>query len=180
MFLGPFCFFVCVSYVINSIAASLQPLCLHLDEVKAAFHAWKQHPQWLFESAYRRPLLIDFPMNTSCPPFRSRFPPFLIPAEQSHDRRCPLREGRKLAVMFARPAGNDVCLCKRKTRKVWGRGRRPVGHPGLKGIIGITLVKLLFFFNKVSCILFCLHFPAPWSQLIIRKLFFFALLFVQD
>lgn len=138
---------------------SWRPPCtlivLHLYEVRAAFQACKQHPQWLFEGAYRRPVLIDFPMNASCPPFRSRFPlPHPCSAEswssESSERRPETRTD-VCSVNWKLCA----CLCKRKMRKVWGRGRRPVGHPSLKGIIGITVVELLFLTGcPVSCLVY--------------------------
>lgn len=73
---------------------------LHLYEVRATFQACKQHPQWLFEGAYRRPLLIDFPMNASCPPFRSRFPP-------SSSLQCRVMIG---AVLWEKAGNSHWCL----------------------------------------------------------------------
>lgn len=95
-------------YVIN---ASCIPLCFHLYKVSTAFQAFKQHPHWLYESVSRRLFLIDFPMDTSCPPSEAVFL-FSIPTAHSHDQRSPWRVVRIPATVFTQQAGR-VCVCVR-------------------------------------------------------------------
>lgn len=52
--------------------------------------------------------LIDFPINTSCPPAEAVFL-FLLPTAQSHDQSCPWRELRIPVAVFACPGGS-VCV----------------------------------------------------------------------
>lgn len=61
-----------------------------------------------------------------------------------------------------------LCECMRKVR---GKGRH-AGHHGLKGKVIITVVN--YECSCVSCILLCLHAPAPWPCFLKRKAFPFS------
>lgn len=144
------------------------PFVLYLYEVRAAFQAFRQHPRWLYESAYGRLLLIDFPTDTSCPPLQKPVFLFLIPTAQSHDQSSPWRVVRIPVCTVCLASWMRVCL-----RKVRGKGR-PIGHHGLKGKVIITVMK--YGCSSVSCILLCLHAPAPWPCFRTRKAFPFPTL----
>lgn len=152
--------------------ASLFHFVLHLREVSTAFQAFKQHPHWLHESVYRRLFLIDLPMDTSCPPSEAVFL-FLIPTARSHDQSSPWRVVRIPVAAFAQPAGQSaVCVCVSVCVRACVRGsevkgkRRPVDHNGLKGKVIITEVN--YGWSSMSCILLCLHAPAPWPCFVNR------------
>lgn len=112
-------------------------------------------------SLFRFLFLIDFPIDTSwnCFPLP---PPYSteswseLSLEDTPDTCCSVCLSRW------------KCVCVRKVR---GKGRS-AGHHGLKGKVIITVVN--YGCSNVSCILLCLHAPAPWPCFLKRKAFPFS------
>lgn len=116
-------------------------------------------------SWFRFLLLIDFPMDTSCPPSEAVFPlPHSYRAESWSELSLESTPDTCCTVCLSR----WKCVCVRKVR---GKGRH-FGHHRLKGKVIITVVN--YSCGSVSCILLCLHAPAPWPCFLKRKAFPFS------